>query len=181
MTLRAMLLLGLLVPLAANARDWQVDPAKSTLGFQGSYQGEGFEGTFRKFAATIAYDPAALAASKFDVTVELGSADTGSSERDDTLKGSEFFATERFPRAHFVTSAFARGADGGVVAKGNLTIRDRTQPVTLHVRFTESGDSAILDVDTVLKRAEFALGNGSDWVDIGADIPVHGHLALTTK
>jgi hypothetical protein len=45
----------------------------------------------------------------------------------------------------------------------------------------ESGNAATLDVDATLKRADFALGNGSDWADIGADVPVHGHLVLSGK
>ena len=64
-------------------------------------------------------------------------------------------------------------ADGGVEAHGKLTIRDRTAPVVLKVKFAEAGDKATLDVDTVLKRADYSLGAGSDWSDVGADVPVH--------
>ena len=35
--LRVLICISLLLPLSALARDWQVDPAKSTLGFKGSY------------------------------------------------------------------------------------------------------------------------------------------------
>ena len=175
-----LLLLALLLPAAAFARDWQVDAAKSTLSFKGTYQNEGFDGRFRKFEATIAYDAADPTKSKFDVTVDLTSVDTGSSERDDTLATADFFDTSKTPKAHFVTESFAKNGDA-VEAKGNLTIRNKTKPVTLAVKFAESGDTATLDVDTTLKRADFGLGNGSDWADIGADVPVHGHLVLTGK
>ena len=53
--------------------------------------------------------------------------------------------------------------------------------MTLAVKFAESGDTATLDVDTTLKRADFDLGNGDDWADIGAEVPVHAHLVLTAK
>jgi polyisoprenoid-binding protein YceI len=174
---RFLIMLALL-PTLAFARDWQVDAAKSTLTFKGSYQGESFDGRFRKFDATIAYDAADLAKSKFDVSVDLSSVDTGSGERDQTLATSDFFDIAKTPKAHFVTESFAKAADGGVEAKGRLTIRDQTKPVTLTVRFVENGNNATLDVDTTLKRADFGLGNGSDWADIGADVPVHGHLVL---
>ena len=49
----------MLLPLSANARDWQVDAAKSSLTFKGVYQGGPFEGRFAKFDATIAFDDAA--------------------------------------------------------------------------------------------------------------------------
>ncbi|MFI4968993.1 MAG: YceI family protein [Lysobacterales bacterium] len=179
--LRTLTLAFLLLPAAAFARDWQVDMAKSSLGFKGSYQSESFDGTFKKFDSTIAYDATDPAQSKFDVSVDLASADTGSSERDDTLKGNDFFATGKFPKAHFVTTSFAKAADGSVEAKGTLTIRDRSKPVILKLKFAESGNAATLDVDTVLKRADFGLGAGSDWSDVGADVPVHGHLVLVAK
>lgn len=179
--LRTLTLALLLLPAAAFARDWNVDAAKSTLGFKGSYQKEAFDGTFKKFDATIAYDAADPAQAKFDVTVELASADTGSAERDDSLKGGDFFAVSKFPKAHFVTESFAKAADGSVTAQGKLTIRDQTRPVALKVKFAETGNTATLDVDSTLKRADFGLGAGSDWTDVGADVSVHGHLALTAK
>ena len=175
-----LLLLALLLPAAAFARDWQVDAAKSTLSFKGTYQNEGFDGRFRKFEATIAYDAADPTKSKFDVTVDLTSVDTGSSERDDTLATADFFDTSKTPKAHFVTESFAKSGEA-VEAKGNLTIRNKSRPVTLAVKFAESGDTATLDVDTTLKRADFDLGNGDDWADIGAEVPVHAHLVLTAK
>ncbi|MEO7064599.1 MAG: YceI family protein [Dokdonella sp.] len=179
--LRMLIVSFLLLPAVAIAHDWQVDAAKSTLTFKGSYQGDAFNGKFKKFDATIAYDAADLATSKFDVSIDLASADTASSERDDTLKGSDFFDTGKFPKARFVTQSFAKAADGRVTASGTLTIRDQTKPVTLKMSFAASGSAATLDVDTVLKRADFGLGSGSDWAEVSADIPVHGHLVLTAK
>jgi polyisoprenoid-binding protein YceI len=179
--LRFLVTLAVLLPLTAFARDWQVDAEKSTLTFKGSYQGESFDGKFRKFDATIAYDAADLSKSKFDVTVDLASVDTGSGERDETLATADFFATAKTQKAHFVTESFAKTADGSVEAKGSLTIRNATKPVTLKVKFAESGNGATLDVDTTLQRADFGLGNGGDWADIGPDVPVHGHLVLAAQ
>jgi polyisoprenoid-binding protein YceI len=184
---RPLVCITLLLPLSAFARDWQVDAAKSSLTFKGSYQGESFDGKFKKFDATIAYDAADLSTAKFDVAIDLASADTGNGDRDDSLHGSDFFDVKKTPKAHFVTETFAKGADGSVEAKGKLTIRDKTQPVTLKVKFAEngpstgSGQAATLNVDTTLKRADYGLGAGSDWADVGADVPVHGHLTLTAK
>ncbi|MEO7433304.1 MAG: YceI family protein [Dokdonella sp.] len=179
--LRILVLASLLLPAAAFARDWQVDSTKSALTFKGSYQNEAFDGTFKSFDATIVYDVANLSASKFDVSVDLATAGTGNGDRDDSLKGSDFFDVKKSPKAHFVTGSFARSADGGVEAKGSLTLHGQTKPVTLNVKFVENGSAATLDVDTVLKRADFGLGAGSDWSDVGADVTVHGHLVLTAK
>lgn len=181
MNLRPLIPIALLLPLTAFARDWQIDPAQSTLTFKGTYQGESFDGKFKKFDAAIAYDAADVTKSKFDVNVELTSVDTNSSERDETLATPDFFDTAKSPRAHFVTESFAKDAGGNVEAKGNLTLHNQTKPVMLKIKFAENGNSATLEVDTTLKRADFALGNGSDWADIGPDVPVHAHLVLSGK
>jgi len=171
----------LLLPLSCVARDWQLDAAKSSLTFKGSYQNGPFEGKFSKFEAAIAFDETDVSKDKFDVKVNVASADTQSSERDDTLRTADFFDPAKFPQAHFVTQTFGKGADGSLEAKGTLTIRDQTKPVTLKVKFVASGNAATLDVDTTLNRLDFGLGAGKDWVDIGKDVSVHGHLALTGK
>ena len=178
--LPSLLLLALICP-PAIARDWQVDAARSSLTFKGTYQDGAFAGKFAKFDATIAFDETDLSKAKFDVKVNVASAQTESSERDDTLKTPDFFYVTKFPQAHFITESFGKGSDGGLEAKGTLTIRDVSKPVTLKVKFVGNGNAATLDVDTTLNRLDFELGVGSDWADIGKDVPVHGHLALTGK
>ncbi|MGA9333109.1 MAG: YceI family protein [Rudaea sp.] len=179
--MRSLLLCLLALPLTVFARDWQVDMTNSSLTFRDTYQNGPFTGKFGKFDAAIAFDESDLSKDKFDVTVDMTSVDTQSGERDDTLRTAEFFDTAKYSQAHFVTQSFGKGDHGGLVAHGMLTIRDQTKPVTLKVKFSGKGDTATLDVDTTLNRLDFDLGNGSDWVDIGRDVAVHGHLALSGK
>jgi polyisoprenoid-binding protein YceI len=170
-----------LLPITASARDWQVDYAKSSLTFKDTYQNGPFEGKFKKFEAAIKFDDTDVSKDSFDVKVDVASVDSGSSERDDTLRTSDFFDAAKHPQAHFVTQSFGKGADGGLEAKGQLTIRDQTKPVALKVKFVANGESGTLDVDTTVNRLDFGLGSGGDWVDIGKEVAVHGHLALTGK
>ena len=179
--MRAFMFFLLLLPAAAFARDWNVDMAKSGLGFDGTYQGGAFAGKFSKWNAAIAYDETDLAHARFDVTVQLSSVDTGSGERDQTLATADFFDTPKFPQAHFVTTGFSRGAAGGVIAQGTLTIRNIAKPVTLKVKFAVSGGATTLDVSATLNRKDFVLGTSSDWDDIGTQVNVHAHLVLTPK
>jgi polyisoprenoid-binding protein YceI len=176
--LPALSLLLLSLPLAAFAKDWQVDATHSTLAFTGNYQGDAFHGTFKRCDAKINYDPANLATAAFDVTVDLGSVDTQSSERDETLTGTDFFDVASTPQARFVSHSFARGADGSITAQGMLTLHDVSKPVTLKVTFTPASGGATLDVDTTLNRLDFNLGSSDDWTDIGKTVAVHAHLQL---
>jgi len=170
----------MLLPLAAFARAWKVDAAHSSLAFTGTYQGEAFEGRFRRFDAKINYDPADPAHAKFDVTVDIASVDTANTERDQALPGKDFFDTAQFPEARFVTTRFRKGANGEVLADGTLNLRGASKPVTLVVKFAPKGGGATLDVSTTLERLDFGIGSG-DWADtsmIGNEVTVRGHLVL---
>lgn len=161
------------------AADWK-QQAGSTLGFTGQQQGEAFQGQFRKFASTIRFDPAVLAEARFDVSIDIASADSANSERDETMLGAEFFDSKKFPKARFTTSAFRQIAPGKFEADATLTIRDKR--VALKFPFTWSGDakSAVLKAKVTLDRLAFGLGTG-DWEDessVGHKVDVNVQLKL---
>lgn len=174
--------LALLAPVApALAQAWQVDAARSTLGFTNTYQTVTYTGQFKRFSAVIDYDPADLAQAKFDVTVDITSLDTQNSERDAAALGADFFDTAKYPKAHFLAVAFHQAANGAVLAQGELTLRGVTRPVVLQVDFKPGANGgATLDVTAQLHRLEFGIGAGQ-WADpslIGDGVVVHGHLVL---
>jgi polyisoprenoid-binding protein YceI len=176
------LLLALALPGLAAATDYIVQPAASTLGFTGTFQGETFNGHFDKWNAAIRYDAADLTQAAFDVTVTLASVKTGDSDRDGALPGSDFFDVAKFPTAHFVTTGFRRNG-AQVVADGKLTLRGVTKPVSLDVKFQPAASGATLDVAGVVQRLDFGVGGGeyADTSVIGADVKVTAHLQLTAK
>lgn len=173
-----LILLLLCIPAVAMGKTWQVDQARSKLGFDGSFQGQAFHGQFKKFSADITFDPANLSAAHFDVRVDLASVDTQGSERDQTLTGSDFFAVAKYPQAHFVTQSFSKGADGKVIAHGTLTLRGISQPVDLTVDFKPGTNGATLDVSSDVARLDWKLGAGDDWNGISKQIHVRAHLLL---
>lgn len=170
--------LGFAAPALAKA--WQVDPPHSSLTFTNTYQTVTYTGQFRRFNAVIDYDPNDLAQAKFDVTIDITSLDTQNSERDHTALGTDFFDTAKFPKAHFITTAFRKAADGKIIADGVLTLRGISKPVALTVSFKPDGNTATLDVTAQVKRLDFGIGTGQ-WADpsmIGDGVTVHGHLSL---
>lgn len=163
----------------AQASDW-TQQVGSTLGFSGSQQGEAFNGAFKSFQSQIRFDPKSLAGAKFDVTIDIKSADSANSERDETMLGDDFFASARFPNAHFVTGAFREIAPGKFEADATLTIRDKS--VALKFPFTWTGDAgnAELRSKVTLDRLAFGVGSG-DWEDessVGHKVDVDVMLKL---
>lgn len=178
-TILALIIGALATP--AMAADYSV-AAGSTLGFTSSFQGENFDGSFKKFDATIRYDATDLASSKFEVKVDLSSATTGDNDRDGALPDSDFFDVKKFPQATFVTTGF-RQSGKDVIADGMLSLKGVSKPVSLAVTFAAKGAAATLDVTTTLKRLDFNIGSGeyADTSTIGAEVKVKAHLELSAK
>lgn len=170
---------ALCLPALASAADWKQQPG-STLGFTGEQQGEAFNGQFRTFTSVIRFDPAALADARFDVSIDVTSADSANSERDETMLGADFFDTANFPKAHFVTQAFRQIAPGQFEADATLTIRDKTIGLKFPFTWTADAKSAELKSRVTLNRLAFGLGTG-DWEDpssVGHSVDVTVDLKL---
>lgn len=165
----------------AFAADYAVGP-NSTLGFSSNFQGEDFNGSFKKFDATIHFDPNDLASSKFDVKVDLASVETGDSDRDGALPDSDFFDIAKFPQAHFVTTGF-RQVGSDVIADGTLSLKGTSKPVALKVTFSAKGEKATLDIASAVKRLDFNVGAGeyADTSTIGDEVKIKAHLELSAK
>lgn len=144
----------------ASAKEWTVDPAQSRLGFEASFAGAPFSGTFKQWTAAITFDPADLAGASVVVTVDMTSADTGDSERDTNLASGDWFASERFPTARFEAQSFAETAPGQYAATGTLTIRDVTQPLTLPFSLTISAGTAKAEGAVQILRNAYGVGQG---------------------
>lgn len=149
---------------AGASTQWRVLPG-SSLGFSATYDGDAFEGRFARFTPTIVFDPAQLAASRFDVAIELASADTRNLERDEMLRGDGFFNSGKSPTARYRASRFRALGGNRYVADGQLTLNGITRPVALAFSWS-GGSKPVLVGSATLKRLEFAVGTG-DWTDTG--------------
>ncbi|HMB57025.1 MAG TPA: YceI family protein [Arenimonas sp.] len=171
-------LLLLATPFASFAADWTMQPG-STLGFTASYQGEAFDGRFGKFMPQIRFDPTKLADSRFDVRIALASTDTKNSERDEMLRGAEFFDSKKLPEARFVATKFRALGGNKFAADGALSLHGISKPVTLAFTWT-AGAKPVLDGQALLKRLDFRVGTG-DWQDtdlLPNNVTVKTHLVL---
>lgn len=164
MILRTLGFAALLASSSAFAADYTM--RAGTLKFSGQQQGEVFEGRFDTFVPNIRFDAADLANSKLDVGIDLASADTENSERDEALKGADFFAIADFPKARFVTTAMRAIDASRFEADATLTIRDQTVALKFPFTFEAGADGARLQARVTLDRLAFGLGTG-DWADAG--------------
>jgi polyisoprenoid-binding protein YceI len=152
-------------PTTASAATALTHAPGSTLGFASSYDGEAFEGRFARFTTRIAFDPVS-ATGRFDVGIDLASANTENDERDEVLLGEDFFNVLAVPQARYVAERFRRLPDGRFVAEGTLSLRGISSPVPLTFRWTP-GAAPVLDGSASVPRLTFNVGTG-DWDDTEA-------------
>jgi polyisoprenoid-binding protein YceI len=152
-------LLGPTACLAAPA--WTIVPAESSLGFQVSQAGGTIAGSFRRFTATIAFDPQDLETSQVQVSIDIASITTGAAERDQELPKPEWFDIARFPRATFIAERFRGLGRSNYLAEGTLTLRDAKVPVSLPFTLELQGNSdAVMQGKVDLDRTAFGVGQG---------------------
>src|SRR5262245_30274225 len=148
---------------AHAARDWTVHEG-GKLGFTASWEGIEFDGVFHKFDAAIAFDPADLAGSRFDVKVDVTSADTQSSDRDEGLADAEWFDYAKYPQATFVTTAFKAIDATHYEATGTHTIKGVSKDIALPFTWEEHDGMAHLQGETAVQRTDFHVGEG-EWAE----------------
>ena len=144
---------------------YELEPASSSLTFTAIQQGATFESRFDRFTARVRFDPAQPESGSISSRIDLGSVDTGNPERDEVLKGADWFSLGRWPEAVFTAGRIDRDGNG-YRASGTLTLRDVTAPVTLRFRWTPASPSqaARLQGSATLERLAFGVGQG-DWQD----------------
>jgi polyisoprenoid-binding protein YceI len=157
----ALLILGV---AAMAAGQWAVQPKGSNVSFIGKQAGAEFTGKFEKFTADIKFDPKNLAASRFDVKIDMKSVNSQDQERDDTLKSAELFDVKQFPTATYVADKFTDKGNGKYVGNGKLTLRNQTRAVPIEFTFKTSPTGGTLQGGAVLKRNDFGVGQG-EWKD----------------
>jgi polyisoprenoid-binding protein YceI len=166
----------------ASVPTWQITKDKSSLTFSATQNGAPVAGEFKKFSGDIQFDPNQLNASHVQIVVDVDSVTSAYAEVADTLKTADWFDAKRFPHAIFKATHFTAVGKNTYQAEGTLTIRDKTQPVTLHFVLDNcTKTNTQLHGDTTLKRTVFGVGQG-DWANtntIKDEVTVHFSLYAT--
>lgn len=168
--------------VTSNSPLWMPDIENSSLAFKGSYSGEPFNGEFKNYRAKLYFDPQKPEQGVFDVVIDTTSVTTYTSDWDDTLSGSEWFAFKQFPEAFYSADTFEL-TDTGFIAKGNLTIKSISKPIDLVFSWNSVDESTVSFVaQSVVTRGDFEIGSGM-WADdssIGFDVAIDIELTLKT-
>jgi cytochrome b561/polyisoprenoid-binding protein YceI len=167
---------------AAEPSTWAVSKG-STLGFATSWGGQAIEGRFDRWRADIRFSPEALDKSKVSVTIDLASAVSGDAQRDESMRGPDWFDTASHASATFTASKFEKTGENRYIAHGTLNLRGVSKPVRLPFTLKIEGDKARVSGVTSLDRTAFGVGQG-EWKStdqIPAEVKVSVNLTATRR
>jgi polyisoprenoid-binding protein YceI len=125
---------------AVSTGTWTIDASHTEIGFSVRHLVSKVRGKFETFEGTIVTQDD-LTASTVNVTVDLNSINTGTTDRDNHLRSADFFEVETHPKMTFVSTGIVQKSDTDFVVSGDLTIKGVTKPVELATEFLgEGGD-----------------------------------------
>jgi polyisoprenoid-binding protein YceI len=157
---------------------YTVEGDHTQVGFSVSHFGfTTYSGLFSGATGTLQLNPAQVANSTLNVTIQLESLVTTVPALTHELTGREWFDTEKFPSARFQSTNVVATADGVRIA-GNLTLHGVTKPVVLHAKFVGAGVNPIDKAYTVGFQATGTI-NRSDF-GVSAYVPAVGDEVVLT-
>jgi len=179
------LLAAALLAPPAQALQWQsVDPNKSSLTFVFRQMNVPVDGQFKKFTGQLFFDPRQPDAARASIDLDVGSIDAGSDEANDAVVGKAWFNAKEFPVAKFVSTTVKPLGGNRYQVNGKISIKGRTQDVSAPVTATSQGGTTVFDGSFVLKRSDFAIGEGiwADFDSVANEIQIKFHfLASASK
>jgi polyisoprenoid-binding protein YceI len=112
---------------------YELDPAHSHLGFSIRHMMVSQQrGTIKAQSGTLTLDRGNLSNSRVEVAIDVASINTNVNDRDNHLRGPDFFDVANHPTISFASREIRVKDDGELDVTGDLTIRGTTRSVTLH-------------------------------------------------
>jgi polyisoprenoid-binding protein YceI len=135
------LVVAMLIAGASIAQtNWAIDKAHTKIGFSVSHMVVSeVDGYFKDYDGKVSTTADDFDGAKVEFTAKTASVNTGNDGRDAHLRGddakkeSDFFGSSKYPDLKF--SGTLVKEKGKYLLKGNLTIRDITNPVTFDVTY----------------------------------------------
>jgi polyisoprenoid-binding protein YceI len=167
--------LGIAAVLAA---DGAIDLSQSSIVATFKQQNAPVEAAFKKFSGSIVYDAARPAATAATLTVDMNSLDIGDADTEAEVRKPAWFDSARYPQATFRATTTTPGANGHFDASGPLTIKGKTQTITVAVTVQRSGRANAYDGSFELSRGPLASATRPGKGALDDTVRVHFHLLV---
>jgi polyisoprenoid-binding protein YceI len=156
--------------------DGAVNAAASSITATFMQQHAAVDAPFKKFSGTISYSAARPQDTTATLFVDVASLDLGDADASAELRKPAWFDSARYPQASFHSSAVKPGAGGHFDVTGTLTIKGRSQVITVGITLQPGAGGNAFDGSFELSRRAFGIGDPT-WDSVLDDhVRVRFHL-----
>lgn len=156
-----------------QSQNWKISEDYSI-----KFSGNNASGIFKGLKGTISFDETNLAASKFDVSLDVSTINTGNGMKNTHAKSDKWFDVEKFPTIFFTSSSITK-ISAGYEAKGKLTMHGVMKDFIIPFSFTKNKNDGFFTSSFDINRLDFNMQTPEP--DLGAatvfkvdlNIPVH--------
>ncbi len=129
----ALLVAGASAQLAAGD-DYKIDTDHASVIFRVSHLGLSWvHGRFNEFSGDFSIDKADPSKSRFNLTIQTKSIDTGVKKRDDHLRSDAFFDVEKYPTMTFKSTAVKVKDANTLEVTGDFTLHGQKKSITFQL------------------------------------------------
>jgi polyisoprenoid-binding protein YceI len=140
--------------------------AGSSLKFTIKNLGFGVDGSFSGFEGLVSFDPRMPTNSKFDISIDAASVNTGNNLRDEHLRGQGYFDVKNNPRIRLQSDKIAvTGKNRAYLFSGLLTIKGKSKAVSFPFTAAPQGDGFVFKGSFKMNRRDFDVGGISTVAD----------------
>lgn len=151
------------------AQQYKPVDAKSEIKFTIKNFGINTSGTLSGLKGDINFNPSQVSASKFNVSVDVNTINTGIDMRDNHLKKEEYFNADKYPTLSFVSTEI-KAADKDYNITGQLTIKGVTKTISFPFTATKQDNGMLFTCSFSINRKDFNVGGGSAVIGNNVDI-----------
>jgi polyisoprenoid-binding protein YceI len=168
----------LLIIIGSNLFSQRIDSEYSYAVFSGFYlRNQNVEGRISGFEGELKFDKSNISSSVINISADISTLNTGYSNRDTTLLGKDFLDAAEYPKIHFQSNEFSV-IEKGYELKGDLTIKDKTNEITILFKIMEEDRRSIFKGEFYFNRFDFNIGENISTISVSEEIEVKIHCIL---
>ena len=122
-----------------------------------SFVTSGVSGIFKGFTGNVVFEEQNLAASKFDINIDINSINTGNGMQNKHAKSAEWFDASKYPSIRFVSKKIVKTGTG-YAATGDLQLHGITKEISLPFVFSRTGNGGNFEGSFNVNRNDFKIG-----------------------
>jgi len=173
-TFGAIAILSLFAAAPASAAEWNINEQGSAIKFQYERAGNPTDGIFAKFSGSGRFDAADPDGARLSLKIDTTSIDLYDTLASAFATSAEWFDSKNHPYVIYELTSLKALGDTAYEARGQLTIRGETKPITARVELEIDSDQAVASGQLNIVRGDYLLGVGpaAAFVEIGPEVIV---------